>query len=140
MAQIIPIIEFSKRGNEDQVRDLLRMKHPVNKRDPLKNTPLHWAAAGGHMACMKVLTNWKGDVNAVNKNGDTPLHRAAWKSHPRAVSFLLNLGAKRDVVNSEGKKPLDLARVQEVRKLLVPPIEYDDDDFDDPEEYDEDSD
>ena len=73
MAQIIPIIEFSKRGNEDQVRDLLRMKHPVNKRDPLKNTPLHWAAAGGHMACMKVLTNWKGDVNAVNKNGDTPL-------------------------------------------------------------------
>ena len=121
---IIPIIESSKRGNEEQVRELLRLKHPVNKRDGLKNTPLHWAAAGGHLPCAKVLVNWKGDVNAVNKNGDTPLHKAAWKGHSHVIAFLLEKGAKREEVNSEGKKPLDLARIQEVRKLLVPPIEY----------------
>mmetsp|Transcript_25787 Transcript_25787/g.43998 ORF Transcript_25787/g.43998 Transcript_25787/m.43998 type:complete len:178 (-) Transcript_25787:108-641(-) len=136
---MFPIIESSKRGNEDQVRELLKMRHPVNKRDGLENTPLHWAAAGGHVPCMQVLVNWKADVNAVNKNGDAPIHKAAWKNHQAAVYFLLQSGADRDPVNVDGKKPIDLARSQEIRKLLVPPIEYDDDDFDS-EEYDEDSD
>jgi len=140
MAGIIPIIESAKRGNEDQVRELLRLRHPVNKTDSVENTPLIWAAAGGHAGTVQILLNWKGDINAANKNGDTALHKAAWKNHQSVVHLLLSKGAEREPVNVDGKKPLDLARSQEIRKLLVPPIEYDDDDFADSEEYDEDSD
>ena len=124
MAGIIPIIESAKRGNEDQVRELLRLRHPVNKTDSVENTPLIWAAAGGHAGTVQILLNWKGDINAANKNGDTALHKAAWKNHQSVVHLLLSKGAEREPVNVDGKKPLDLARSQEIRKLLVPPIEY----------------
>jgi ankyrin repeat protein len=121
---VFPIIEAAKRGNEDQIQELLRLRHPVNKKDSLNNTPMHWASAGGHAESVKILVSHKGDVNAINKNGDAPLHKAAWKNHQSVVYYLLSQGADRDIVNVDGKKPLDLCRSDEVRKLLVPPIEY----------------
>merc|ERR1712137_986252 len=108
MAGIIPIIEASKRGNEDQVEELLKLKHPVNKRDGVGNTPLHWCAAGGHVPCMQLLVRWKADLNAQNKNGDAPLHKASWKNHHAAVEFLLSVGANRDIVNEDSKLLLTL--------------------------------
>ena len=137
----IPIIACAKRGNEVQVEELLRMKHKVDRCDTMGNSSLMWAAAGGHLDTCKVLVRWKANIDLQNKAGDTALHKSTWKNHSHVVQYLLGLGANRDLVNSEGKQALDLAKVKATRSLLMPPIEFDDDDFDEEDsEYSDDSD
>jgi len=135
------IHEAAKRGYEDQIEEILATKkEEVNKKDSLGNTPLHWAASGGHFEACELLLKKGAQVNVVNNAGDTPLHRAAWKGGPKVCQLLIEKGAgpSRDVVNKEGKTPLNLARSVEVRKFVAPPIEYgEDEEFD---QEDEDSD
>ena len=128
---IIPVIEAAKRGNEDQIAELIRNGANPNKCDSTGCNALHWAAGGGHNAAVSVLIRHRCDVNKQNLNGDTPLHKAAWKRHPQCVQLLLNAGANRDIENKEGKPPLMLVRDIETRKLLVPPIEGSDDEMED---------
>lgn len=120
---IIPVIEAAKRGNEDQIEELLKLRHPVNKTDTVGNSALHWAAAGGHAGAVNILLQWKADPNLQNRGGDTPLHKAAWKNHIAAVNALVKGGANVTIKNEEQQTPLDLARNRDVKRLLVPPIE-----------------
>jgi len=127
MADFIPLIESAKRGNEDQIEELLELGHEVDEKDGLNCTALHWAAGGGHLGAVRALVAAKADVNAVNKAGDTPLHKSSWKNHTAVVSFLLQSGGSKDIKNGEGKTPFDLARIRDVKVLLSPVIEQDDD-------------
>jgi len=72
---LIQVIEVSKRGNEEQLAELIAQGHSVNVVDAVGNTPLHWAASGGHIDTVKLLLKNGVDVNALNKNGDTALHK-----------------------------------------------------------------
>ena len=47
-------IEAAKRGNEDQLEELLAAGENINQVDSLGNTALHWAASGGHVEAIKV--------------------------------------------------------------------------------------
>jgi len=136
------IHEAAKRGYEEQIEEILSSggKGEVNKKDSLGNTPLHWAASGGHYKAVELLLKNGSEVNVLNNNGDTPLHRAAWKGGAKVCELLINNGAgpSRDVVNKDGKTPLQLARSSDAKKWVAPPIEVgDDEDFD---QEDEDSD
>eukprot|EP01101_Sappina_pedata_P001011 TRINITY_DN11134_c1_g1_i1.p1 TRINITY_DN11134_c1_g1~~TRINITY_DN11134_c1_g1_i1.p1 ORF type:complete len:134 (-),score=57.77 TRINITY_DN11134_c1_g1_i1:122-523(-) len=128
---LIPLIETAKRGNEEQMGELLSQGAKVGQIDAIGNTALHWAASGGHLAAVNLLIQHKADVNAKNKNDDTPLHKASWRNHADVCEVLLDAGCNRDTVNKEGKSALDLSRSKDVRKVLVPPVEF--------EEFDEDS-
>jgi ankyrin repeat protein len=121
------IHEAAKRGYEDQLEEVLATnKSEVHRKDTLGNTPLHWAASGGHYQATDLLIKRGADVNAVNNAGDTPLHRAAWKGGPKVCELLINAGAgpSRNIQNKEGKSPLNLARSEEVRRWVAPPIEF----------------
>eukprot|EP00842_Homolaphlyctis_polyrhiza_P005638 jgi/Hompol1/6075/HPOL_002756-RA len=86
------------------------------------NTPLHMAAANGHMAVLELLlgvgasngNNSAGAqiVEAANEEGSTALHWAALNGHGDAVRLLLANGARPTTKNRAGKSPMSLASQQ----------------------------
>ncbi len=81
-------------------------------------TPLFSAALQGEVEAAEILLE-KGDrVNRQDKLGDTPLHLAALKGKEKMVKFLLQNGADSSIKNKKDKTPADLAKNDEVTKLL----------------------
>jgi ankyrin repeat protein len=114
------LIEFSKRGQVDQIEAQLDGGAPINKGDGLGCTALHWAASGGHTDAIEFLISKGANVNAVAKDGDTPLHKAAWRNHGRAASLLIQKGADRKIKNSQGKIAAEIARDNGVKRICTP--------------------
>lgn len=56
-------------------------------------TPLHYAAAGGHLDVIRLLVGSGADINSPGTKGGTPLQTAAWNKREIAVGLLLDLGA-----------------------------------------------
>jgi hypothetical protein len=58
-------------------------------------TPLHLAAAGGHLKVMNELLERGADIDARTKGGCgwTPLHNAAKERNRKAMEFLIDNGA-----------------------------------------------
>lgn len=114
-----PLHEAAKRGNLEFLTDCLANKLSPNGLDYAGCTPLHWAAAGGYLECVKALlleANIVLDVQ--NKMGDTPLHQSAWKGQAACVELLLEAGAKSDIKNNESRTPFCLARDPATQALL----------------------
>jgi uncharacterized protein len=59
-------------------------------------TPLHQAAAQGHLALANLLLAHGADVNARNEEGETPLHLARTQEHSRMVELLAEHGGEAD--------------------------------------------
>ncbi|KAG1703080.1 hypothetical protein DVH05_007993 [Phytophthora capsici] len=75
------------------LQDLLQIcGHPlVLSRDAAGNTPLHYAAEGGHLTLSKLLLANGANINAQNKSGETPLHFAiASQRHGVCLHFVEN--------------------------------------------------
>ena len=80
----------------------------VNARDD-DDTPLHYAANGGHAAIASVLIAAGADVNAKNDDDDTPLRWAAGADYVTVVVLLLAAGADVDGRNEDDETPLHWA-------------------------------
>ncbi|POM75716.1 Hypothetical protein PHPALM_7142 [Phytophthora palmivora] len=75
------------------LQDLLQIcGHPlVLSKDAAGNTPLHYAAEGGHLTLCKLLLANGSNINAQNKSGETPLHFAiASQRHGVCCHFVEN--------------------------------------------------
>ncbi|XP_049776943.1 oxysterol-binding protein-related protein 1-like [Schistocerca cancellata] len=81
-------------------------------------TPLHLSTYFGHKDVVELLLTHGADINAVNDVGDTALHKAAFTGREDIVVLLLQNNAKVDVINGEGQTPRDLAKNEDVAKLL----------------------
>lgn len=59
-------------------------------------SPMHYAAMGGHIECIKLLIHAGAsqEVNATDCFGETPLARAIHSNKPDCVELLLDAGAK----------------------------------------------
>ena len=76
------------------------------------HTAFHWAAAGGHEACLRWLLALPGAANhasAANHGGSTPLHSAAANGHASCVAALLAAGLDPVAVDSTGDQPFACA-------------------------------
>lgn len=114
-----PLHEAAKRGNIAFLNECICNKVSVNGLDKAGCTPLHWAAHGGHLECLKRLLGVENcQLNVQNKLGDTALHSAAWKGHSEAVQMLLEKGSRTDIKNNEGKTPSDLANEPQTAAFL----------------------
>ncbi len=85
------IHDIAFRGHTDLLREVLT-KENVNKRDGVKNTPLHWAAYIGSIATIKLLIGAGADLEALNNHGETPADRARSRRQSKAAELLETSG------------------------------------------------
>ena len=112
------------------VQLLLAHKAEVNARGGgRRSTPLHRAAYKGYAEAIKALIAGGAHVNArtsstrfplfVGWEETTPLHWAVDYDRTEAVRLLLEAGADAKAKDKNGTTPLELARSDEVKKLLM---------------------
>ena len=84
-------------------------------------TPLHLAAKGDHLTCIRLLLRYGGDPNAQDDDGYTPLHYLCQVYSPgpdeggrmwQCAISLLGFGANPRLKTEGGHTPLDLAIMQ----------------------------
>ena len=78
----------------------------IARQDEDGNSPLHYAAQGGHIKVVEILLAAKADVLVQNNNGSTALHHAADRGHDKVVEILLAAKADVDARDSDGRTAL----------------------------------
>lgn len=73
-------------------------------------TPVHAAAAGGHVEIVQLLLLRMASLNAQDLDGETPLHYAALAGKPTVTNVLLRMGADHSVESYLGQTPAEVAR------------------------------
>lgn len=116
------IVAAAASGDVDTLRDFLR-KHPkeVNAKAAGK-AAIHCAAVAGNIAVLKVLLEFKADVEIKDEDGDRPLHLCAYSDEDEAAKLLIDVGANVNSKNLKGATPLVIAAVKghySVLRLLV---------------------
>jgi len=110
-------------GDLAKVQALLNAKPDlVSSRDGNGDTPLHHAAARGHLDIAKLLLSNNAPVNATNSVGETPLHSAAATGRTELAELLLVNHANANAKANNGETPLHLAAYsghKEVARLLL---------------------
>ena len=104
-------------GQTAVVEELLRRGVPVNiaKTDAAKAsnqvgwTPLHQAAAGGQVECLKILMRFRPNLNARDANDMSSLHTAAWHNQEAAAKFLIDAGTPVNITRKDKVIPLEIA-------------------------------
>jgi len=110
---------YCSRGDRESAVELIgKDKKLVTAKGNLENTALHWAAGAGHDDIVVALIDAKADLKAVNAVGDTALHCAVWKDQVSTVQLLLSKGADKNAKNKAGKAPYELAKGEEMQKVL----------------------
>lgn len=92
----------------------------IEARNNIKNTPLHLAVYFNNIEAAEILLNANADTEAKDQLDHTPLHFAAINDNIPMVKLLLNKRARKEARRFDGKIPYDLARNQNVKKLLEP--------------------
>ncbi|KAJ0398903.1 hypothetical protein ATCC90586_005262 [Pythium insidiosum] len=69
-------------------------------------TPVHHAAARGHLDVLQLLLNFGWPVDVRNDLGESPLHLASYGGHVPATEFLLDRGANANALTCDGETPL----------------------------------
>lgn len=114
-------LAIQRQGDSKTVRLLLKKGAEIHVRTFAGQTPLNWAAFGGHTDTVKNLLELGADVSSRDLNQDTPLHEAAShfspisegdqqvnipSSHVEVVKTLINQGAMVDARNKWDNTPL----------------------------------
>ena len=81
----------------------------ARSRNPMKNTPLHAAAAGRSRESVRILIEHGADVNAKQEAGWTALHAASQNGDVEMVRLLIAGGAHVHARADNNQNPLDLA-------------------------------
>jgi len=93
-------------GNLGEAQTLIQKGADVNARDKGAPgwTPLHFAAAMGHVPVVELLIGKGADVNIRDSQGNTPLHATGkMVAGNKSVGILIKKGANVNAVNKEGK-------------------------------------
>jgi ankyrin repeat protein len=81
----------------------------ANTRGGKHKTPLHAAAAEGHLNVAMLLLERGADMKSLDSFGRTPLHLASCCGYAKVVSLLIDRGADLDAEESKKGTPLHLA-------------------------------
>lgn len=83
-------------------------------------TPLYLTAKQNRVILLERLIQAGADIQkARTDTGETPLHAAAKEGHEEIIQKLLKAGADKTIVDKSGNRPTDVAKTQEIFKLLM---------------------
>ncbi|KAK3711634.1 hypothetical protein QZH41_014062, partial [Actinostola sp. cb2023] len=106
------LFEAAKKGDHYALVTLLNANADVNAKDSSRNTPLFYAAEGGHLPCVALLMNTKTHFTS-SQACWTPLHAVAWKGstddHVECAESLIQMGADIYALTSTSETAADLA-------------------------------
>ena len=98
----------AKRGDTGAITAAIERGDPVNGRDEMQATALHWAAAYNHAEAIGVLLNGGAKINAGDGKDSTPLQWAVMMGGTDAVRILMEKGASARRTNVDGTSALDM--------------------------------
>ena len=103
-------VQYAAQGRVERLQKLLEADpKAVVVTDQGGRTPLHAAAAGGHVKTVALLLEKKAPPDARDRDGSAPLQLAAAGGHLQVVELLLAAGANPSGKNREGLTAADLA-------------------------------
>ncbi|XP_028646653.2 ankyrin repeat domain-containing protein 7-like [Erpetoichthys calabaricus] len=110
-------------GDLEKIRELLP-RSDINMRNGCNRTPLHVAAAEGHVDVVRLLAEHKADLDLWDNHGETPLLTAIARQKRECVFVLLDLGADPGIVNHHGDSVMHHAAMMADIPLVERLIEY----------------
>ncbi|KAF9405437.1 hypothetical protein BGZ94_003543 [Podila epigama] len=150
------LIECARYGELEEIQAVVATSGPEKAKQLLSHqgefgkTPLHMAAANGHIDVIEYLISIipSEAVNIQNEQGNTALHWAATNGHLKAVEALITKGkADNKIKNAAGHTAILEAEMHEHEKVVAwmlintepeeEPQQANDDDDDDEEDSDE---
>lgn len=106
------LIQYAAEGDVATVELLLAAGVSAKSADPMRRvTPLHNAAAQGHVRLVNRFVELGADVDAQDWAGSTPLVNAAYHGREEVVEILLTRGSRTEVVPAQGPTAL-IAAIQ----------------------------
>ena len=112
--------DAARYGHTNVATLLLDRGATVESKDKFGYTALHDAAWNGHTDVATLLLDRGADIESKGKySGFAALHYAAWRGHHDVATLLLDRGADIESKTNTGKTPFQLAKIQEIRDLLV---------------------
>jgi peptidoglycan/LPS O-acetylase OafA/YrhL len=102
----------AKRGDTAAIAAAIERGDPVNGRDEMQATALHWAAAYNHAESIGVLLNEGAKINAGDGKDSTPLHWAVMMGGTDATHILMEKGASVRRTNADGFSALDMVGME----------------------------
>uniref|UniRef100_A0A3B3VP07 Transient receptor potential cation channel, subfamily A, member 1b n=1 Tax=Poecilia latipinna TaxID=48699 RepID=A0A3B3VP07_9TELE len=103
---------LAKKGDLTLLENLVRKSPEVLcEKDECGASPLHHAAAGGHVSLIRFITSVidPQELNSCDDQGNVPLHWAVERNKAESCRALMDLGANPNILNNALLSPLHLA-------------------------------
>jgi ankyrin repeat protein len=107
-------------GKVEIAKMLIDAGADVDVQDEWGKTSLHVVAIYGNVEIARMLIDAGADVDVQDEDGWTALHWSTGRGDIEIAKVLLDAGARKDIPNNSDKLPYDLARTEELKKLLKP--------------------